>query len=136
MDSNKRKHALLQMPFGTANGKLRKMLLFRFAQLLSQDRCYRCKLAIDNIDDFTIEHKDAWMRASDPKEAFFDLNNIAFSHVKCNIRAAVRLPRKYATTQVRKQAEWARYYAKPEKREQVLERKRERYKKNTSPKRG
>ncbi len=40
------------------------------------------------MSEFSIEHKIPWQSAEDPKESFFDLDNIAFSHLKCNIKAA------------------------------------------------
>jgi len=91
--SNAEKAKLLRMPYGTANSRLRKMLLFKFAGELDpfgRLRCYRCGTEVPSIDDFSIEHKEAWMSAEDPVKAFFDLDNIAFSHITCNVGAANR----------------------------------------------
>ena len=88
MSNAKRKAQLLGMPFGTANGRLKKMLLFKLAGALGWLGCYRCDQGtIKSIEDFSIEHKEAWLTANDPVKAFFDLDNIAFSHIKCNIKA-------------------------------------------------
>lgn len=87
-DQNAKKSGQLGMPFGTANNKLRKMLLFKLARELNYDVCYRCSLPIEEIGNFTIEHKSAWLDV-DP-ELFWDLDNIAFSHMACNIGAARR----------------------------------------------
>ncbi|KKL25623.1 hypothetical protein LCGC14_2403400, partial [marine sediment metagenome] len=38
--------------------------------------------SIDNIDDFTIEHKIPWL--DNDSDLFWDLDNIAFSHNRCN----------------------------------------------------
>jgi hypothetical protein len=38
----------------------------------------------------SIEHKEAWQGAADPKLAFFNPDNIAFSHLSCNISAGSR----------------------------------------------
>lgn len=46
---------------------------------------------IENIDDFSIEHMEAWQQAKNPKEAFFDLDNISFSHLKCNIAVGKKM---------------------------------------------
>jgi hypothetical protein len=107
--------------FGSACNRLLKALLFHMAQELKRDKCYRCDHIITSVDQFSIDHKTAWRSAP---ELFFDLNNIAFSHRSCNSRAA-RRSKIYPNTTIRKQSEWARYYAK--KSEQILERKRQRY---------
>jgi len=36
-------------------------------------------------ENFTIEHKVPWLDSEDPVKMFFDLDNIAFSHHKCNV---------------------------------------------------
>ncbi len=81
--SNKRKAAFLGMPHGTAAAKLRKMILWRFIQQCGEDTCFRCKEKIESIDDLSIEHKEPWEGVS--VELFWDLDNIAFSHMKCNV---------------------------------------------------
>lgn len=50
--------------------------------------CFRCGTIIETEAEFSIEHKSAWQSAPDPLSAFFDLNNISFSHLVCNIAAA------------------------------------------------
>ena len=75
------------MPFGTACYKLRKLLLFHLAQKLGEDVCFRCGEVIVNVEEFTIDHKEAWR--SKGAEFFWDLNNIAFSHSHCNIPASM-----------------------------------------------
>ena len=85
-----KKDELLGMPFGTAMNKLRKALLFRMAQQLNLDQCYRCGNKINFVNDLSIEHKDSWQQADDPIKSFFDLDNIAFSHLRCNSVAGGR----------------------------------------------
>jgi hypothetical protein len=87
-DSNSRKDELLGMPHGTANGKLTKMILYDLADRLNLLNCYRCGKHIDSLKELSVEHKEAWMSALDPKASYFDLNNIAFSHLRCNIVAS------------------------------------------------
>lgn len=87
---SKQKTLLLGENFSTANAKLRKSILFDLIKRLQLDTCYRCKLRIDNIKDLSIEHKQSWQRSNDPKKAFYDLDNIAFSHLECNSAAAIR----------------------------------------------
>lgn len=83
--SNEIKHKLLGEPIGTATAKLRKKILFKLVQDAGLDICFQCKQKIETIDDFSIEHKASWQYAKNPKEAFYDLDNIAFSHLHCNI---------------------------------------------------
>ena len=82
--SNKKKSELLGQPYGTASNRLRKMILFDLITRFGLDDCYRCGSKIETIDDLSMEHKDSWQLATNPKESFFDLDNIAFSHLDCN----------------------------------------------------
>ena len=83
--SNETKAKLLGMPFGTASGKLRKSIIWYFVQEMNLDSCYRCEKRIETIDEMSIEHKENWQSATDPVESFFDIENIAFSHLFCNV---------------------------------------------------
>ena len=90
-NANQKKYRLLGQPANTAGSRLRKTLLFNFAKRCNEDICYRCGIKIEDIKEFSIEHKNPWMSAEDPKESFFDITNIAFSHLLCNSNAAVRV---------------------------------------------
>jgi hypothetical protein len=81
-DSNARKSAFLGMPHGTAIHRLRKMILFQFVQRLGEDICFKCSERIETIDELSIEHKQPWEGIS--VELFWSLENIAFSHLRCN----------------------------------------------------
>lgn len=81
---SRKKAQLLGMSWGSAGNRLRKSILFDLLQWFDLDWCYRCDKQIDNIDDLSIEHKEPWQSSADPKAAFFDLDNIAFSHLRCN----------------------------------------------------
>lgn len=72
----------LGMPFGTAQGRLRKLILFQLVQETGKDICFRCNQKIESVNNLSIEHKIPWFNNS-PK-LFWDLNNIAFSHLSCN----------------------------------------------------
>jgi len=93
MNGNEAKTAQLGVPFGTASGRLRKILLYDMAKRLNEDTCYRCKLKIINIDDFSIDHKINWLHSGRAVELFFNINNIVFSHVLCNNLAARKIGR-------------------------------------------
>ena len=79
-----RKDEQLGMPFGTASGKLRKKVLFHLLQKFELNVCVRCSETINNEDDLSMEHIEPWLDSDDPVKLFFDLNNIAFSHLSCN----------------------------------------------------
>jgi hypothetical protein len=93
--SNQVKARLLGEPFGTATSRLRKMLLFDYVKRCNNDICYRCGTKIETLEEFSIEHTRPWQRADDPKEMFFDLTYIAFSHLSCNSSAPRPKSRNY-----------------------------------------
>lgn len=45
---NNKKTKQLGMPFGTANGRLKKMILFDLIKKLNLNFCYRCGFEIEN----------------------------------------------------------------------------------------
>lgn len=90
----------LGMKFGTASNRLRKSVMFMLVQRCGLDVCHRCGEKILNEADLTIEHKQPWLDV-DPR-LFWDLNNIAFSHHRCNVADARRPNRKYSTDGERK----------------------------------
>lgn len=72
------------MSFTNARNRLAKSILFDLLVRFKLNFCYRCTKVISAISDLTIEHKESWYLSDRPKELFFDLDNIAFSHLKCN----------------------------------------------------
>ena len=80
--SNARKSAFLGIPHGTACGRLRKMILFNLLQRHGENVCFKCVRLIETADELSIEHKEPWEGIS--VELFWDLENIAFSHMRCN----------------------------------------------------
>jgi hypothetical protein len=83
MSRNERIGSQLGMSHGAATGRLRKMILFKFAQRLKEDTCFKCAKTIETVEELSIEHKEPWENRS--AELFWDLNNVAFSHLKCNM---------------------------------------------------
>lgn len=73
----------------TAQGKLRKKILFFLVQETGRDNCFQCGKKIETEDELSIEHKKAWLNDENGKELFWDLDNIAFSHLNCNVGARV-----------------------------------------------
>lgn len=87
-NSLKKKQEQLGMPLGTASAKLRKSILFSLLKETGKNICYQCGRVIENEDELSIEHKVPYPDSDNPKELFFSLDNIAFSHLRCNIGAA------------------------------------------------
>ena len=75
----------LGMPFGTANSRLDRKILFWLIQKNGLDSCHRCRHKIERVEELSIEHKEPWQDVN--PALFWDLNNIAFSHRSCNYRA-------------------------------------------------
>ena len=89
--NNLKKKNQLGMDAGTASSILKKNILFSLLKEVGKNICFQCKESIDNVSDLSIEHKIPWLDSITPKELFFNLENIAFSHFKCNIRAGRRI---------------------------------------------
>jgi hypothetical protein len=81
--------AQLGMPPGTAAGRLRKIILFHLLCRLEENICFKCAKEIVTVDELSIEHKEPWEGRS--AELFWDLNNIAFSHLRCNTIHRVKI---------------------------------------------
>lgn len=79
----KKASAILGIPFGTAQSRLSRMIMFDLLQRLDEDDCFRCGEKIANIKELSVEHKLPWR---DDPELFWDLDNIAHSHISCNSR--------------------------------------------------
>lgn len=73
----------LGMPHGTAANKLRKNLLFSLLVRLQENVCFKCSELILSVDELSIEHKQPWEGRD--SNLFWDLENIAYSHVGCNV---------------------------------------------------
>ena len=81
-DSNARKSAFLGMAHGTAASRLRKLILFHLLIKHGENICFGCGEEIATADELSIEHKQPWEGVS--VELFWSLDNIAFSHQRCN----------------------------------------------------
>ena len=84
-----RKAEQLGMAHGTAMGRLRVALMLDLLRQLQCDTCFRCQERLDSPGQLSIEHRITWLDR-DP-QLFWDLSNIAFSHRRCNSRAASRV---------------------------------------------
>lgn len=81
-NSNAKKNATLGMSHSTATNRLRKMVLFRQLNKCGDNICIRCGLVIETVNELSIEHIKPWEGRS--SDLFWDLDNVAFSHVSCN----------------------------------------------------
>ncbi len=88
LKSNRIRSEFLGMSHGKASHKLRKSIMHHLAKKVGMSACYRCGEEIEDIENFSIEHKEPWLHV-DPN-LFWDLDNIAFSHLSCNVRAQRR----------------------------------------------
>lgn len=89
-NSNKIKRVQLGMPHGTATNRLRKQIIFMLLWELRRLKCHRCGKQIGSAIELSIDHKEPWLNAPNPQERFFDLSNVAFSHLSCNSGAGKR----------------------------------------------
>ena len=80
--NNNKKAEQLGMPWGTANNRLRKKILFNLLLRYKENICFQCKKEINTEKELSIEHKKPWL--DNGIELFWDLDNIAFSHLSCN----------------------------------------------------
>ena len=114
---NKKKYAQLGMHAGSAQRKLDRDLLFDLV-VKAGHKCFRCQLPLSR-NTFSVDHKVDWLDSPDPKVLFFDLNNIAFSHLTCNKQA----PRVAKLKDERSRAEHRKKYAAQYYQEKIKGRK-------------
>ena len=86
------------MPFGTASNRLRKMILFSLLAKHNENVCFRCGKVIATVDDLSIEHKKAWLSVD--SKLFWDIDNVAFSHLKCNTPINVKLGEQHGNSKL------------------------------------
>ncbi len=119
----------LGMNPSTASGRLIKDLLFGFVKEAGYV-CLHCGGELTR-DTFSVEHIKPWMHSDDPKKMYFDLENISFSHLKCNMEKS-RRSKIYSTDEDRKKAvseqTSKRYYEVPV--EVRKKKRREKYKRS------
>jgi hypothetical protein len=86
--TNEKKKRQLGMPLGTASGRLKKIIMLDLLRQLDLNYCFQCGAEICTEKELSIEHKIPYLDSEDPISLFFDLKNIAFSHLSCNTGAA------------------------------------------------
>lgn len=86
--SNAKKNEQLGIAYGTAVHHLRKKIMLALLIELGKNFCFQCGCEIESESDLSIEHKIPWLDSDNPSQLFWDLDNIAFSHLKCNVAAS------------------------------------------------
>jgi hypothetical protein len=124
MDHGMKKASQLGMNPSKASNRLVKDILFYFIQAAGHV-CFRCGNPLSR-QDFSIEHKIAWLDSDDPIGLFFDLGNIAYSHKRCNFAAGRKVHKLYETEEERLEAQRA-YQRKCNARPGRKERRRAQY---------
>lgn len=82
-----KKASQLGMNPSTASHRLVKDILWKLLCDSNLDTCFKCGEKMSR-DTFSIEHIIPWMDSDDPLGLYFSLDNISFSHLRCNIASA------------------------------------------------
>lgn len=80
----KAKSDFLGMPLGTARNRLVNSVIRRLAVLAGVATCHRCGEALESDEDISMDHVKDWFQKENGIALFFDPENVAFSHKKCN----------------------------------------------------
>lgn len=124
----------LGISYGAACNRLRKNLLFTLASRLGLLNCHRCGGMIETVAEFSIDHITAWENSGSPIDIFFDVENIAFSHLRCNIAAASKdAQRIYSSKQEKSRKNFRTYYEKNKKEWNARRNERRRKKTDKKP---
>ena len=124
--SDKKKMQLGMNP-STASHRLVKDVLWSLIVKTEQHDCCKCGEPMSR-ETFSIEHLDPWLDSDDPVGLYFDLDNIGFSHLRCNVAdARSGSPRVYESEQHRIQSRQERRrgtrpYCPEKRRQQYLTR--------------
>jgi len=73
---------LLGMPYGKATHLLRREVVFHLITELGLNICPRCDRPILSSDAMSFDHIKPWV--DEDAALFWDLDNVAFSHRRCN----------------------------------------------------
>ncbi len=84
-----KKKLQLGMNPSTASHRLVKDVLWSLIVKTGQSLCCKCGGEMSR-ETFSIEHIEPWLDSEDPVGLYFDLENIGFSHLRCNVADARR----------------------------------------------
>ena len=85
--SNDKKSKQLGMSFGTAGARLKRLIIWSLLVELNLEHCYRCEQLM-SVDTYSIDHDINWL--DNDVELFWDITNIRYSHLSCNVQASSR----------------------------------------------
>ncbi|UZV39663.1 hypothetical protein APT65_00055 [Trabzonvirus APT65] len=91
-----KKKMQLGMNPSTASGRLVKDLLWNYIVKCGDNKCHKCGEEMSR-ETFSIEHVVPWLDSENPTELFFDIGNISYSHLVCNISSARKTNKVYET---------------------------------------
>lgn len=80
------KEEILGMAWGTAAHRLRKEVMFSLVKKCGEDVCFRCGNKIETALDLSLDHMEDWENVD--VALFWNVDNITFSHRKCNTKSA------------------------------------------------
>lgn len=87
---SEKKSKQLGVNYSTASHRLIKDIMYDLLVRLGKNKCFHCGKDMTR-GTYSVEHKTAWLDSHNPIELFFDLDNISFSHLSCNISRARKL---------------------------------------------
>jgi hypothetical protein len=61
--------------------------MFSLLEKHGENVCFKCGKLITKAEDLSLEHKRAWQNVG--ASLFWDLDNIAFSHIGCNLPTGI-----------------------------------------------
>lgn len=93
----------LGMNPSTASNRLVKDILYSFIVGTGFDLCCKCGDFMSR-EDFSVEHIDPWLDSDNPVDMYFDLKNVSFSHLSCNVKDVRRPTQKYFTEEEKRAA--------------------------------
>ena len=77
----KQKKDQLGKSISAARAILLKQILWRYLDSAGDVLCFRCSERMSS-NDFTLDHVEPWWNSS--SDLFWDLDNVRFSHHRCN----------------------------------------------------
>jgi hypothetical protein len=125
MSLNKTKQ--LGMPFSKANYTLYRDIMYHLAIKSGLDLCVHCNKPLSR-DTFSVEHKISWQNSDNPVELFFSMDNIAFSHLSCNISVARKATRVYSDKERQERRNIFQRKWRQENKEKYSKRRADKYK--------
>jgi hypothetical protein len=82
-DRRKQVYAVVGLP-KNAESQLKQKVRFHLICLAGLDSCIRCGKKIERAEDASLDHKQPWRGVS--AGLFWSMDNIGFSHKRCNIQ--------------------------------------------------